>query len=134
MAASYINLIIIFMTFSILYVHVIWNQKQHSTICYAVTSQQKFLVFQDAFKTSSWTCLTETTSSRHLQYVFTKTNVCWVNLEIETGELLITSHENDFDQILLFGNECHRYVTNRMILLSADKFCLDGKRLDLPLF
>ena len=51
----------------------------------------------------------------------------------ETDEHIITDHKNDWDQILLYRNKRHKYDTNRMILLSAVKFCIDGKRSDLPL-
>ena len=52
----------------------------------------------------------------------------------EIDENIVTDHENDLDQILLYGNERYRYDTNRMILLSTIKFCIDSKRFDLPLF
>ena len=52
----------------------------------------------------------------------------------EIDENIVTEHKNDLDQILLYENGCYRYETNRMILLSTIKFCIDSKRFDLPLF
>ena len=52
----------------------------------------------------------------------------------EIDKNIITDHKNDLDQILLYGNGRYRYDTNRMILLSTIKFCIDSKRFDLPLF
>ena len=34
----------------------------------------------------------------------------------------MTDHKNDLDQILLYGNECCRYDTNKIILLSTISF------------
>ena len=50
----------------------------------------------------------------------------------ETDENIVTKHKNDLDQILLYGNGCYRCDTNRMILLSTIKFCIDSKNFDLP--
>ena len=44
----------------------------------------------------------------------------------EIDEHIITDHKNNLDQILLYGNECYRYDTNRMIFLSTIKFCIDS--------
>ena len=52
----------------------------------------------------------------------------------EIDENIVTEHKNDLDQIFLYGNGCYRYDTNRMILLSTIKFCIDSKTFDLPLF
>ena len=49
-------------------------------------------------------------------------------------EIYVTGHKNDLDQILLYGNKRYRYDTNRIILLSTIKFCIDSKSFDLPLF
>ena len=40
----------------------------------------------------------------------------------ETNKHIITDHKNDLDQILLYGNECCRYDTNKIILLSTISF------------
>ena len=50
----------------------------------------------------------------------------------EIDENIVTNYKNDLDQILLYGNGRYRYDTNRMILLSTIKFCIDSKRFDLP--
>ena len=47
---------------------------------------------------------------------------------------IIADHKNDLDQILLYENRRYRYDTNRIILLSTIKFCIDSKRFHLPLF
>ena len=44
-------------------------------------------------------------------------------------ENIITDHKNDLDQILLYETGRYRYDTNRMILLSTIKFCLNSKSL-----
>ena len=52
----------------------------------------------------------------------------------EVDKHIITDHKNDFDQILLYGNEHNRYGTDRMVLSSTIKFFIDSKRFDLSLF
>ena len=52
----------------------------------------------------------------------------------EIDENIITDHKNDLDQILLYWNGTYRYDTNRMMVSSTIKFCMDSKRFDLLLF
>ena len=52
----------------------------------------------------------------------------------ETDEHIITDHENDLDQFLVYENGRYRYDTNRTILLATTKFCIDKKGFALPLF
>ena len=47
----------------------------------------------------------------------------------EIYEKIVTGHKNDLYQILLYGNKRYRYDTNRIILLSTIKFCIDSKSL-----
>ena len=51
----------------------------------------------------------------------------------EIEEHIATNHKNDIDQILLYGSKRYSYNTNTVILLSTITFCIDIKRLDLPL-
>ena len=37
------------------------------------------------------------------------------------------------DQILLYGNDNYNHDTNKKILLSTIKFCIDSKRFEMPL-
>ena len=93
-----INSNIILVTFSILYVNVIWNQRQHPTICCGAT--------------------------------YFKQNKPLFNDIKEIDGHIITDHKIDLDQILLYGYGRCRYDTNRMILLSTIKFCIDSRRFD----
>ena len=52
----------------------------------------------------------------------------------QIDENIITDNKNDLDQIFLYGNGRCKYDTNRMILLSTIKFCIDSKRFDFSLF
>ena len=52
----------------------------------------------------------------------------------EIDEHIITDQKNDLDQILLYENERYRYDTNRMVLLSTIKVCIESKRFDLTLY
>ena len=52
----------------------------------------------------------------------------------EINEHIITDNKHHLDQILLYGNRRYRYDTNRIILLSTIKFCIDSERFDLSLF
>lgn len=52
----------------------------------------------------------------------------------EIDEHILTDHKNDLDQGLIYRNECYRYDTNEIILLSTLKFFIDSRRCDLLLF
>ena len=51
----------------------------------------------------------------------------------EFDELITSENTSILDQILLYGNENYNHDTNRKILLSAIKFCIDSKGFDMPL-
>ena len=52
----------------------------------------------------------------------------------QINENIITDNKNNLDQIFLYGNGRCKYDTNRMILLSTIKFCIDSKRFDFSSF
>ena len=68
------------------------------------------------------------------RHLFQKERRTLLNDIKEVDENIITDLKNNLDQILLYGNGRYRYDTNRIILLSTIKFCIDSKRLNLPLF
>ena len=45
----------------------------------------------------------------------------------------IRDNTSNLDQTFLYGNENYNYDTNKKILLSTIKFCIDSKRFDMPL-
>ena len=51
----------------------------------------------------------------------------------EIDERIISDNTSILDQILLYGNENYNHDTNKKILLSTIKFCIDSKRFDMPL-
>ena len=51
----------------------------------------------------------------------------------ETDESIISDNTSNLDQILLYGNENYNHDTNKKILLSTIKFCIDSKTFDMPL-
>ena len=51
----------------------------------------------------------------------------------EIDERIISDHTSILDQILLYGNNNYNHDTNKKILLSTIKFCIDGKRFDMSL-
>ena len=51
----------------------------------------------------------------------------------EIHERIISDNASILDQILLHGNENYNHDTNKKILLSTIKFCIDSKRFDMPL-
>ena len=51
----------------------------------------------------------------------------------EIDERIISGNTSNLDQMLLYRNENYNHDTNREILLSTIKFCIDSKRFDMPL-
>ena len=51
----------------------------------------------------------------------------------EVYEHIISDATSNSNQILLYGNENYNHDANKKILLSTIKFCIDGKRFDMPL-
>ena len=51
----------------------------------------------------------------------------------EVDEQIISDNTSNLGQIFLYGNENYNHDTNKKILLSTIKFCIDSKRLDMPL-
>ena len=51
----------------------------------------------------------------------------------EVDEHIISENTSDLDQILLYGNENYNHDTNKKILLSTIKVCIDSKRFDMSL-
>ena len=51
----------------------------------------------------------------------------------EVDEHIISDNTSNLDQIVLYGNENYNHDTNKKILLSAIKFCIDSKRFDRSL-
>ena len=51
----------------------------------------------------------------------------------ENDEHIISENTSNLDQILLYGNENYDHDTNKKILLSTIKFCIDSKRFYMPL-
>ena len=51
----------------------------------------------------------------------------------EIDERIVSDNTSILDQILLYGNDNYNHDTNKKILLSTIKFCIDGKRFDMPL-
>ena len=77
----------------------------------------------------------ETTSHYLLQcHLFQTEPRTLLNDIKEIDENIVTGHKNGLDQILLHENGRNIYDTNRMVLLSTIKFCIDSKRFHLTLF
>ena len=51
----------------------------------------------------------------------------------EIDERVISDNASNLDQTLLYGNENYNHETNKKILLSTIKFCVDSNRFDTPL-
>ena len=51
----------------------------------------------------------------------------------ETDERIISDNTCMLDQILLYGNDNYNHDTNKKILLSTIKFCIDSERFGMPL-
>ena len=51
----------------------------------------------------------------------------------EIDERIISDNTSNLYQILLYGNENYNHDTNKKILLSTIKFCIDSKRFDMSL-
>ena len=51
----------------------------------------------------------------------------------EIDERIISDNTSMLDQILLYGNDNYNHDTNKKILLSTIKFCIDSKRFEMPL-
>ena len=51
----------------------------------------------------------------------------------ETDERIVTDNASILDQILLYRNENYNHDTNKKILLSTIKFCIDNKIIHVPL-
>ena len=120
----------------------IWNRADIANQCRALRTDLSHLN-ENKFKHSycdffSPLCAcnleAETTSHYLLRYhLFQRERRTLLNDIKEIDENIITDHKNDLDQILLYGNGRYRYDTNRIILLSTIKFCVDSKRFDLLL-
>ena len=76
----------------------------------------------------------ETTSHFLLRYhLFQVERTALLNDIKEIDERIISDNTSILDQILLYGNENYNHDTNKNILLSTIKFCIDSKRFDMPL-
>ena len=51
----------------------------------------------------------------------------------EIDKRIISDNTSILGQILLYGNDNYNHDTNKKILLSTIKFCIDSKRFDMPL-
>ena len=51
----------------------------------------------------------------------------------EIDERIKSDNTSILDQILLYANENYNHDTNKKILLSIIKFCIDSRRLTMPL-
>ena len=56
-----------------------------------------------------------------------------LNVVKELDEHIISDNTSMLDQILFYGNENYNHDTNKKILLSTIKFCIDSKRFYMPL-
>ena len=81
----------------------------------------------------------ETTSRYLLRCHFFQTERRTLLNDIKEIDENISDHKSDLNQIymgIVYGNLCgngrNRYGTNRMVLLLTIKYCIDGKRFDLP--
>ena len=76
----------------------------------------------------------ETTSHFMLRcHLFQVERATLLNNIKDIDEHIISDNTSILDQILLCGNENYNYDTNKRILLSTIKFCIDSKRFDMPL-
>ena len=51
----------------------------------------------------------------------------------EIDERIISDNTSILDQILLYGNDNDNHDTNKKILLSTIKFCIESKKFEMPL-
>ena len=51
----------------------------------------------------------------------------------EVDERITSDNMSNLNQILLYRNENYNHDTNKKILLSTMKICIDSKRFDMPL-
>ena len=75
----------------------------------------------------------ETTSHFLLRFhLFQVERTTLLNDIKEIDERIISDNTSILDQILLYGNENYNHDTNKNILLSTVKFCINSKRFDMP--
>ena len=76
----------------------------------------------------------ETTSHFLLRcHLFRVEKATLVNDIKEIDERIISDNTSMLDQILLYDNDNYNHDTNKKILLSTIKFCIDSKRFDTSL-
>ena len=76
----------------------------------------------------------ETTSHFLLRcHLFQAERTTLLNDIKEVDERIVSDNTSNLDQILLYGNENYNHDTNKKILLSTIKFCIDSKRFDMSL-
>ena len=91
--------------------------------------------FRD-FLTPLCECKLELETTSHFllrRHLFQVERTALLNDIKEIDERIISDNTSILDQILLYGNENYNHDTNKKILLSTIKFCIDSKRFDMPL-
>ena len=54
-------------------------------------------------------------------------------MTLEINERIVSNNTSILDKILVYGIESYNHDINKNVLLSAIKFCIDSKRIDMLL-